>query len=78
MAEPVNLNRFRKDKARAERKARADENAVKFGRSKAQKDAEKARAEQARRLLDGHRTEAAPGTDSPAAQGAPKDDGSGA
>ncbi|MCA0919870.1 DUF4169 family protein [Pseudooceanicola nanhaiensis] len=78
MAEPVNLNRFRKDKARAEKKARADENAVKFGRSKAQKDAEKARADQARRLLDGHRTDDAPGVDGPAAQDAPKDDGSGA
>ncbi len=36
---PVNLNQFRKTKARAEKKARADANAVKFGRSKAEKDA---------------------------------------
>ena len=43
MAEPVNLNRFRKQKARAERKARADENAVKHGRTKAQKSLETAR-----------------------------------
>ncbi|WP_294607028.1 DUF4169 family protein [Roseovarius sp.] len=49
---PVNLNRFRKDKARARDKARADENAVKFGRSKAQKDIEKARADKAARDLD--------------------------
>ena len=55
MAEPVNLNRFRKDKARAEKKARADENAVKFGRTRAEKDREAARAEKARRELDGHR-----------------------
>jgi len=55
MAQPVNLNRFRKDKARADKKARADENAVKFGRTKAEKDAEKARADKARRELDGHR-----------------------
>ena len=41
MAEPVNLNRFRKEKARAEKKARADQNAARFGRTKAQKDAEK-------------------------------------
>ena len=40
MVKPVNLNRFRKEKARAAKKARADENAVKFGRTKAQKDAE--------------------------------------
>jgi len=49
---PVNLNRFRKDKARASDKARADENAVKFGRSKAQKELEKARADKATRDLD--------------------------
>jgi len=52
---PVNLNRIRKQKARAEEKARADENAVKFGRSKAQKIAETAQAEAARRLLEQHR-----------------------
>jgi len=49
---PVNLNRFRKDKARARDKARADENAVKFGLSKAQKELEKARADKATRDLD--------------------------
>ena len=53
MAEPVNLNRFRKAKARAEKAARADENAVKFGRTKAQKALEKARAEKAAADLDG-------------------------
>ena len=52
---PVNLNRVRKDKARAEKKARADENAVKFGRTRAEKDREAARAEKARREFDGHR-----------------------
>ena len=41
MSKPVNLNRFRKDKARAEKRARADDNAVKHGRTKAQKDLEK-------------------------------------
>jgi hypothetical protein len=54
---PVNLNRVRKEKARAEAKARADENAVKFGRTKAEKDLEKARAAQARKALDAHRKE---------------------
>ncbi|MEM7318591.1 MAG: DUF4169 family protein [Pseudomonadota bacterium] len=54
MGKPVNLNRFRKDKARAEKKARADQNAVKFGRSKAEKDLDRARDAQARRDLDGH------------------------
>ena len=57
MNTPVNLNRVRKDKARAEAKARAAENAVKFGRTKAEKDLAKARADQAARLLDQHRKE---------------------
>lgn len=52
-SDPVNLNRFRKDKARADKKARADENAVKFGRTKAQSDLDKARADKAKRDLDG-------------------------
>lgn len=49
---PVNLNRFRKEKARAEQKAEADANAVKFGRTKAERLLEAARAEQAKRRLD--------------------------
>ncbi|MDF1718183.1 MAG: DUF4169 family protein [Antarcticimicrobium sp.] len=57
MGKPVNLNRFRKEKARAGNKARADENAVTFGRSKAEKDLDRARAEKARRDLDGHEHE---------------------
>ena len=57
MNTPVNLNRVRKEKARAAKKARADENAVKFGRTKPEKELEKARAEQARKALDAHRKE---------------------
>ena len=57
MAEPVNLTRFRKQKARAENKARADENAVKFGRTKAEKRQERALAEKAEKTLDAHRRE---------------------
>lgn len=52
---PVNLNRFRKDKARAERRAQADENAARFGRTRAQKTKEAAEAEKMRRALDQHR-----------------------
>jgi hypothetical protein len=55
MGKPVNLNRFRKDKARAEKKARADANAAKFGRSKAERELERARDEKAARHLDGHK-----------------------
>jgi hypothetical protein len=58
---PVNLNRIRKDKARAEAKARADQNAVKFGRTKAEKELDKARAAQAAARLDQHRKD--PGKD---------------
>ncbi|MBY6134564.1 DUF4169 family protein [Leisingera sp. XS_AS12] len=55
MGKPVNLNRYRKTKARAEKKARADQNAVEFGRSKAEKDLAKARKAQDVRRLDGHK-----------------------
>jgi hypothetical protein len=34
---PANLNQVRKQKSRAEAKAKADQNAVRFGRTKAQK-----------------------------------------
>ena len=37
MSQPVNLTKFRKAKARAEKPVRAAQNAVKFGRNKAQK-----------------------------------------
>lgn len=61
MSTPVNLNRVRKEKARAEAKARAEQNAVKFGRTKAEKELDKARAEQAAARLDQHRKD--PGAD---------------
>ncbi|MDZ7909631.1 MAG: DUF4169 family protein [Gemmobacter sp.] len=57
MAEPVNLNRFRKDKARVEARAKADANAVKFGRTKEQKAREAADTARARAELDGKRRE---------------------
>lgn len=55
--EPINLNRFRKVKARAEKKARADENAAKFGRTRTQKAREDAEALKASRALDQHKRE---------------------
>jgi len=57
MANPINLNQFRKAKARADKKARADENAVKFGRTKAQKQLERTVSEKAKRDLDGKKQE---------------------
>lgn len=55
MAELVNLNKAKKARDRAERRAKADENAVKFGRSRAEKETERARAAKARALLDAHK-----------------------
>ena len=57
MAELINLRAARKAKDREKARAKGDENAAKFGRTKAEKDLEKARAEKARRDLDGHERE---------------------
>ncbi|WP_170348624.1 MULTISPECIES: DUF4169 family protein [Ruegeria] len=54
MGKPVNLNRYRKAKARAEKKARADQNAVKFGRSKVEKVEAKFEQDKQRRDMDNH------------------------
>jgi len=53
MAEVTNLGKARKDRARAQERAQADANAVKFGRTKAERKREAAEAEKARRDLDG-------------------------
>ncbi|MGR3321976.1 MAG: DUF4169 family protein [Pseudooceanicola sp.] len=55
MSNVTNLNQFRKRKAKSEKRAQADANAAKFGRTKARKDAEKARDDKAARDLDGHK-----------------------
>ena len=49
---PINLNKLRKARDRAADKAQADANAVKFGRSKAERMLDAARADKARRALD--------------------------
>ncbi|NVO55161.1 DUF4169 family protein [Rhodobacteraceae bacterium B1Z28] len=54
MGKPVNLNRFRKEKARANEKVRADQNAIKFGRTKAEKEVSKLRQDKQQRDLDSH------------------------
>ena len=56
-ATPVNLNRFRKARARAEKRAQGDANAVKFGRTKGEKAAVKAETARAARDLDGKKRE---------------------
>ena len=55
MSEIVNLNKARKARARADKKARADANAVKFGRTKAEKSLDKAKSDKARSDLDAHK-----------------------
>ena len=52
MAEPINLNKARKAKARANKQQRASENRVKFGRTKAEKARDKLTAERSRKALD--------------------------
>ena len=57
MAEIVNLSRKRKEAARRAARQKGDENAAKHGLTKAERDLQKARAEQARANLDGHEKE---------------------
>ncbi|WP_419317478.1 DUF4169 family protein [Caulobacter sp. ErkDOM-E] len=57
MAEILNLNRARKAKAKVEDKTRAAENRAKFGRAKADKALDAARADKLRRDLDGAKRE---------------------
>jgi hypothetical protein len=57
VAEPINLNKARKAKARAAGKAEAAENRVRFARPKAETAASKLEAERARRELEGKKRE---------------------
>ena len=57
MAEIVNLGRVRKAVAKQAARQQGDENAVKFGRSKAKRALDQARADKAKRDLDGAKRE---------------------
>ena len=57
MAELINLNKARKARAKAGREAAAAENRVVHGRTRAEKDLARARAEKAVRELDQARRE---------------------
>ena len=57
MAELINFNRAKKAKVRANGKAQAAENRVRFGQTKGQKTVAKLDAEKARRELDGKKRE---------------------
>ena len=52
MAEIINLNKARKAKARAEKPLRAQENRARFGRTKAERQAEAGEKARAAKLLD--------------------------
>lgn len=53
MVEPINLNRTRKARERAEHRVQAAANRVRFGRTAAEKAAARIEAERAARRLDG-------------------------
>lgn len=53
MSNVVNLNRFRKQKARKDAERQAAENRVRYGRTKAEKEREAAAEAEAKRLWDG-------------------------
>jgi len=57
MGEIVNLNRFRKRKAKDAEARVADTNRVKFGRTKAEKKLSEAEKALADKSLDGHKRE---------------------
>lgn len=55
MGEVIGLGKFRKARDRAEDKRRAEENRIRFGRSRAERETVEKEADRADRLLDGHR-----------------------
>lgn len=57
MSKLINLNQLRKQRAKAQKKKRADENAVRFGRTKAEKDLDRTNQKNSDRNLDGHEIE---------------------
>ena len=57
MNEIVNLNQFRKNKRRAENKKTAENNRIKYGRTKAEREAAKAAQSARDKELDGKKTE---------------------
>ncbi len=56
-APPINLNKVRKAKARADAETKAVENRAKFGRTKAQKQVDASEKARAVHGLDGHKRE---------------------
>ena len=57
MNTPINLNKYKKQKARADKKAQAAENAVKFGLTKTERLNTKKETQKRDAHLDGHKSE---------------------
>jgi hypothetical protein len=57
MVTPINLNKARKQRARAARAQQAEENRLRHGRTKAEKEAERLRTKRLETGLDGHQRE---------------------
>lgn len=55
MADILSLSKARKAKARTDKEAQAAENRVKFGRTKAEKQLEQAKASLADKKIDAHK-----------------------
>lgn len=58
MAEIINLRQVKKQAARKAARAQGDANAAKHGRTRAERDLERAQADKAARDLDGHKRDA--------------------
>jgi hypothetical protein len=57
MAEIINLNRFKKERERADKTKTADENRARFGRSKEERERAEAVARKAEKSLDDKKIE---------------------
>jgi hypothetical protein len=75
MSNVTNLNQIRKSKARAEKRAKADENAVRFGLTKAQKAQNKAQKDKVAKDWAGHQTTAPDISDTKDDQPSPNNQG---
>ncbi|HEY2736194.1 MAG TPA: DUF4169 family protein [Polyangiales bacterium] len=62
MGKVINLNRFRKEKARRDRTKQADANRVRSGLTQEERALEVRRQQLRERKIDGHKLEGDPGT----------------
>ncbi|SLN42282.1 hypothetical protein AQS8620_01681 [Aquimixticola soesokkakensis] len=69
MSNVTNLNQFRKRRDREDARAKADSNAAKFGRTKAQRHLDEATSANMDRKLDGHKRDPQMTAGSEAARG---------